>query len=169
MVSKDKSRAIYWLQGRWIPFEHPAPAWVLSVQPLLLCNTKRATGGEWGGSRAPSESQHKYGINLHLSAIKRYSLCRLEWDLCAYFASFPCFVLRSDVFTAKLLLLHRISAASISVSAPAGVSDNLHYFLPFFFYTVLPKTLLKDFIISGCKLQVVNDVRTLGTSRFNFR
>lgn len=78
MVSKDKSRAICWLQGRWIPSEHPAPAWVLSVQPLLLCNTKGPWGGEWGGSRAPSEAQHKYGINLHLSAIKRHSLRRLE-------------------------------------------------------------------------------------------
>lgn len=47
-------------------------------------------------------------------------------------ASFLRSVLRPDVLKAKLLLLQRTSSASISVGAPAGVTDSLHYFPPAF-------------------------------------
>lgn len=92
MVSKDKSGAIYWLQGRWIPFEHPAPAWVLSVQTLLLCNTKELRGGEWGVVELPvKHSTSMESIctwaqlsGIHSAGLNEISLCTLPLFLVLY-------------------------------------------------------------------------------------
>lgn len=78
-----------------------------------------------------------------------------------------------DVFSAKFLLLHNIPAAVIIVSAPAGVSDNLHYFAIFLKKKRNPEDSFTVFIalMDIIRMQITGPQRsrTRDTSRFNFR